>query len=126
MHDAAITAWGIKGWYDYIRPISAIRAMADAGQSSDSTLVNYDPAGLPLTPGLIELVAIGDTLWIGDSLAVADAAIENKVKLWAWRGPEVINDPETDGAGVDWMLAENWWPYQRPTFITPPLRRWVS
>src|SRR5690606_27815741 len=25
VHDAAVTAWGIKGWYDYIRPISAIR-----------------------------------------------------------------------------------------------------
>ena len=21
MHDVAITAWGVKGWYDYIRPI---------------------------------------------------------------------------------------------------------
>jgi len=38
MHDAAIAAWGVKGWYDYIRPISAIRYMADQGQSSDSTL----------------------------------------------------------------------------------------
>ena len=25
-----------------------------------------------------------------------------------------------DVAGVDWILAENWWPYQRPTFVTPP------
>ena len=32
MHDAAVTAWGIKGWYDYIRPISALRAMADLGR----------------------------------------------------------------------------------------------
>ena len=29
MHDAAVTAWGIKGWYDYIRPISALRYMAE-------------------------------------------------------------------------------------------------
>ena len=35
MHDAAISAWSIKGYYDYIRPISAIRYMADHGQSSD-------------------------------------------------------------------------------------------
>ena len=35
MHDAAIAAWGVKGWYDVIRPISALRAMADLGQSSD-------------------------------------------------------------------------------------------
>ena len=31
MHDVAITAWGVKGWYDYIRPISAIRYMGDQG-----------------------------------------------------------------------------------------------
>ncbi|MYF38135.1 MAG: hypothetical protein F4219_05105, partial [Gammaproteobacteria bacterium] len=24
MHDAAITAWSVKGWYDYVRPISSI------------------------------------------------------------------------------------------------------
>ena len=23
MHDSAIAAWGCKGWYDYLRPISA-------------------------------------------------------------------------------------------------------
>ena len=38
MHDSAIAAWGIKGWYDYIRPLSAIRAMADLGQSTDPDL----------------------------------------------------------------------------------------
>ena len=42
MHDAAITAWGIKGWYDYVRPISAIRYMGDLGQSTDQTLSNYN------------------------------------------------------------------------------------
>jgi hypothetical protein len=31
MHDVAVAAWGIKGWYDYIRPISALRAMAGTG-----------------------------------------------------------------------------------------------
>ncbi|MDZ7847983.1 MAG: T9SS type A sorting domain-containing protein [Owenweeksia sp.] len=29
-------------------------------------------------------------------------------------------------AGVDWILAENWWPYQRPTFVTPPFAGYVS
>ncbi|MCB0840353.1 MAG: hypothetical protein KDD99_26985, partial [Bacteroidetes bacterium] len=37
MHDVAVCSWGIKGWYDYIRPISAIRSMAGWGQSSDTT-----------------------------------------------------------------------------------------
>ncbi len=62
MHDVAITAWGIKGWYDYIRPVSAIRKMADLGQSTDPALPHYHPAGIPLIPGRIELVTVGDML----------------------------------------------------------------
>src|SRR5207248_2962037 len=34
VHDAAVNAWGLKGWYDSIRPISAIRYMAGKGQAS--------------------------------------------------------------------------------------------
>ena len=62
VHDAAVTAWGIKGWYDYVRPISAIRWMADRGQSSDPNLPRYDSAGLPLIDGYIELVQADDKL----------------------------------------------------------------
>lgn len=32
MHDAAISAWSIKGWFDTPRPVSMIRFMADRGQ----------------------------------------------------------------------------------------------
>ena len=35
VHDAAIAAWGAKGHYDYVRPISMIRYMGGLGQSSD-------------------------------------------------------------------------------------------
>ena len=28
--------------------------------------------------------------------------------------------------GVGWILGENWWPYQRPTFVTPPFSGFVS
>ena len=62
MHDAAISAWGIKGWYDYIRPISAIRYMASKGQSSDTNLPSYHPAGMQLVSGMVELVKAGDSL----------------------------------------------------------------
>ena len=31
-----------------------------------------------------------------------------------------------DVAGVDWILADNWWPYQRPSFVTPPFAGFVS
>ncbi|RMG62226.1 MAG: hypothetical protein D6722_18680 [Bacteroidetes bacterium] len=120
MHDAAISAWGIKGWYDYVRPISAIRWMAGRGQSSDPNLPNYAADGIPLIPGFIELVMPGD------SLAGPDEAHLHKIKLYSWRGPDFIDDPKVDMAGVGWILAENWWPYQRPTFITPPFAGYVS
>ncbi|QSE98126.1 T9SS type A sorting domain-containing protein [Fulvivirga lutea] len=120
MHDCAISAWGIKGWYDYTRPISAIRYMAEKGQSSDENLPSYHPEGIPLEPGYIELVEAGDPL--------AGASNENvgKIKLYAWKGPDFIADPDVDIAGVDWILADNWWPYQRPSFITPPFAGYVS
>jgi hypothetical protein len=120
MHDVAITAWGIKGWYDYVRPVSAIRAMADRGQSTNPSLPSFHVDGIPLEPGFIEIVAAGDPL--------AGAANEHvgKIKLYTWRGPDYIADPDIDEAGVGWILAENWWPYQRPTFVTPPFAGYIS
>ncbi|MCY4129853.1 MAG: FG-GAP-like repeat-containing protein [Gammaproteobacteria bacterium] len=120
MHDAAITAWGIKGWYDYVRPISAIRAMADRGQSSDPNLESFHELGIPLSKDFIELVSAADPL------AGENGEHVGKIKLLAWRNPESIEDPATDVAGVGWILAENWWPYQRPTFVTPPFAGYVS
>lgn len=120
MHDAAISAWGVKGYYDYIRPVSAIRWMADQGQRSDPTLPGYDPMGIPLYPGQIEVVTAEDPL--------AGSSEENvgKIKLYAWKGPDYIGSVATDQAGVDWILAEDWWPYQRPNFVTPPFAGYVS
>jgi hypothetical protein len=120
MHDAAISAWSHKGWYDYVRPVSAIRYMADQGQSSDSTLSNYSKKGIPLIPGFIEVVSPGD------SLAGANNEHVGKIKLYTWRGPGYIANPLTDMSGVGWILAENWWPYQRPTFVTPPFAGYIS
>ena len=54
------------------------------------------------------------------------AGEEGKIALHAWRGHDSITDPDTDTAGVGWILAENWWPYQRPTFVTPPFAGYVS
>jgi hypothetical protein len=120
LHDAAIAAWGIKGWYDYIRPISAIRYMADKGQSTSPDLPNYHVAGIPLHEGYIEQIKEGDPLAGVNNINVG------KIKLYAWRGPDYINEPETDVAGVGWILASKWWPYQRPTFVTPPFAGFVS
>lgn len=120
MHDVAVTSWGIKGYYDYIRPISALRYMADQGQSSDSNKPHYSENGLPLIDGLVELVESGDDL-AGEGNENVD-----KIKIYAWRGPDYIDSAAIDEAGVGWILAENWWPYQRPTFITPPFAGYVS
>ncbi len=120
MHDAAVTAWGAKGWYDYIRPVSAIRGMAALGQRTDNTATNYHPAGIKLMPGYIETVETGDPL-----AGIVDVNV-GKIKIYAWRGNSVINNIDTDEAGVDWILAENWEPYQRPSFVTPPFAGYVS
>ena len=116
--DAAITCWGIKGAYDYTRPIFAIRWMADRGQSSDPMLPHYHPAGLPLIPGYIELVMPGDPL--------AGTNNENlyKIKIYSWLGPPT--DPVNTVSGVGWLLAENWWTFQKATFVTPPFPGYTS
>jgi hypothetical protein len=124
LHDVAITAWGIKGWYDYVRPVSAIRGMAERGQSSNDSLDNYDPNGLPIYPGYIEVVEGGDPLAAGE---FAEDEHVGKIKLFTWQGPlSAEANTETDVAGVGWILAENWWPYQRPTFVTPPFAGYIS
>jgi len=83
-------------------------------------LPNFDALGLELRTGFIELVSENDPL-VGD-----ENENLNKIKLWAWRGPDEIENPNVDVAGTGWILAENWWPYQRPTFITPPFAGYVS
>jgi len=120
MHDVAVSAWGIKGWYDYIRPISALRLMADLGQCTDPGLLNYHLGGIPLVPGYIEVIQPGDPLAGFYGLNVG------KIKIYAWLGPEFISNPANDVAGVGWILASNWWPYQRPSFVTPPFAGYVS
>ncbi len=119
LHDAAVTTWGIKGYYDYVRPISAIRYMAGKGQSSDISLASYDPHGLPLILERIELISEDDPL-----------AIENidnigKIKIKAWKGPDYLNNTSSI-AGVDWILGAHWWPYQRGTFVTPNFAGYLS
>lgn len=120
MHDAAIACWGAKGYYDFVRPISAIRYMADRGQSSDSLLPRFHPHGLPLIDGYIELVTKKDPL-VGK-----DKENLNKIKVFSWMGPDSVSDPTKDVAGVGWILAENWWPYQRYSFVTPNFAGYVS
>ena len=41
-----------------------------------------------------------------------------------WRGFPA--DPETETSGVGWILAVDWVPYQRSTFVTPAFPGYVS
>ncbi len=120
MHDCAVSTWGIKGYYDYVRPVSAIRYMAGKGQSSDPNGPYYDPHGMLVIPGFIE------PIMPGDPLAGVNGEYVGTMKLYGWRGPEFINDPMTDIAGVGWIRGEEWWPYQRPSFVTPNFAGYLS
>jgi len=128
MHDSAVAAWGAKGWYDYVRPVSAIRAMCDNGQSSDPGAPSYHPEGIGLHPGSIELITKASSAPGERHFGLAGNMDQhlNKIALKAWRGPSEIINPDTDTAGVGWIRCENWWPYQRPSFVTPPFAGYVS
>ena len=118
MHDAAITAWSIKGKYDYVRPITAIRYLATRGQASVVDHRFYDPLGLRLDPGYIELV--------GSASEVVTPTTLMTVKARAWVGNSFINDPDLEQAGVDWINPSLWEPYQRPNFVTPNFAGYIS
>lgn len=118
MHDAAITAWSIKGAYDYVRPITAIRYLATQGQASVEDNRYYDPGGIRLDSGYIELVESSDE--------VVNPATLMTVKAKAWIGNSFIDDATIEQAGVDWINPSIWEPYQRPNFVTPNFAGYVS
>ena len=122
VHDAAIAAWGLKSAYDSARPISMIRYMGGKGQSSDPTGPAYDPDGLPLVPDLVEVIT-PETAAPGQRHAHL-AGHEGEIAVRAWRGNP--DDPETQTSGVGWILAVDWVPYQRPTFVTPSFAGYIS
>jgi hypothetical protein len=99
-----------------------IRYLGDNGQSSDPELPAYDPQGLPLEPGLVEL-ATRDTLGPGGRHERTEA-FPDEVVIRAWRGNPL--DAETEFGGVGWIRAADWVPYQRETFVTPAFAAYVS
>ena len=121
VHDAAICAWGLKGHYDYVRPITAIRYMASLGQSSDPALPSYHGHGLALQPGLVELIT-------ADSAAPANAT-PTWPSTWARSRStpgSARRKKDTEYTGVGWILGVDWVPYQRDTFVTPPFAGYIS
>jgi len=122
VHDAAIAAWGLKGHYDSARPISYIRHMGGRGQSSDPALPSYDPAGLLLEPGLVEVIT-PESSAPGERHARLAGHV-GEIAVRSWLGSP--DDPETQTSGVGWIRAVEWVPYQRPTFVTPGFAGYVS
>jgi hypothetical protein len=122
VHDAAVAAWGAKGYYDSVRPISMIRYMGGLGQSSDPEGPAYHPDGLPLVPGLVEVITEATTAPGEHHEALAGH--EGEIAIFAWAGNPA--DPETQTGGVSWILATEWVPYQQPTFVTPSFAAYVS
>lgn len=119
-HDAAVAAWWCKRVYDFVRPISSIRYMGTKGQSSDPSGPSYDPQGLPLVPGLIEVVTEASS-----SPGERHEHLNNgEIAILAWPG-EPANGT-TSYSGTEWIPARSWLPYQRNTFVTPAFAGYVS
>lgn len=122
VHDAAVGAWGSKRVYDSSRPISMIRYMGGLGQSSDPMGQSFHPDGLPLVPGLVEIITSASSA-PGERHAALSAFV-GEVAILAWPGEPA--NPETEYSGVHWIRAKRWVPYQRSTFVTPPFAAYVS
>jgi len=122
LHDAAIVAWGAKGHYDSMRPIGAIRYLAQNGQCSDPTLPSYSLDGLHLVPGVVELITKATTA-AGERHEEL-AGYEGQIAVLSWPGAPF--EPAIEYSGVRWILGGYWISYQRPTFVTPPFAGYVS
>jgi hypothetical protein len=122
VHDAGVAAWGCKGHYDTVRPISMVRYMGGLGQSSDPAGPSYHPQGLPLEDGLVEVITAASAAPGQRHEQLADRIGEIAIHAWAGN-PE---DPETGLGGVEWIRAVEWVPYQLPTFVTPAFPGYVS
>ncbi|HXC51361.1 MAG TPA: vanadium-dependent haloperoxidase [Candidatus Limnocylindrales bacterium] len=122
VHDAAIGAWGTKRVYDSVRPVSMIRYMGGLGQSSDSLGASFNADGLPLEPGLVEVITSASSM--AGERHEALSAFVGEIAILAWPGDPA--DPATEYSGVRWVRAKTWVPYQRKTFVTPPFAGYIS
>jgi len=140
VHDAAVAAWGTKRQYDYTRPITMIRYQGSLGQSSDPAGPSYHADGLPLEAGLVEVITAESIAEGGrhrnafvnaniDHLGapfifIEEADMVGRIAIMAWNHELV--DPQNEVSGTDWILAENWVPFQSDNFVTPAFAAYVS
>ena len=121
-HDAAIAAWELKRASLGPRPISLVRYYAGKGQRTDPSLPHYSPEGLPLVPGLIELITEESSAPGQRHFALRHFVGELAVRGW----PGEPGDRVHEHTPVQWMRALEWIPYQRRTFVTPAFPGFVS
>jgi hypothetical protein len=122
LHDAAIAAWEIKRRATTVRPISLVRWMGAKGQSSDPKGPSYDPMGLPLVPGLIEVIT-KESSAPGQRHAHL-AFYVGQIAVRDWLGEP--GDRANQVSGVGWVRAVDWITYQRRTFVTPAFPAFIS
>ncbi len=116
LHEAACAAWAVKRYYDAWRPLSAVRYLGGLGQSSEPGLPSYHTNGLPLVPGLIELIT-------PDFAATNVGLTVGKIAVLCWPG-EPTNHAVHQG--VKWLHADTWTTYQRSNFVTPAFPGYIS
>ena len=121
LHDAACVAWSLKRVYEGPRPITMIRYLASNGQCSDPSLPSYHPAGLPLEPGVVEVIT-------AESAAPGERHFgiggPGEIAVLAWPGEPANRVKQT--SIVRWIRGKDWLPYQRETFNTPAFPGYVS
>ena len=122
VHDAAIVAWELKREFTSARPITLIRYMAERGQSSDPEGPSFDPEGIPLVPGLIEVITEASSAPGERHFHLRHFVGE--IAVLSWRGTPV--DAATEVGGVGWIRGVLWIPYQRETFVTPSFPGYTS
>jgi hypothetical protein len=121
-HDAAIAAWEIKRRATTVRPISLVRWKGAKGQSSDPKGPSYDPEGLPLVPGLIEVITMESSAPGQRHANLAYFVGEIAVRDWLGEPGDRVNQV----SGVGWVRAVEWITYQRRTFVTPAFPAFIS
>ncbi len=85
----------------------------------DPALQSYHPDGLPLIPGLIELVT-PETTAPGQR---HEGIFIRTIAIRSWLGEPAS---PTEAGGVGWIRADKWEPYQQSTFVTPAFAGYVS
>ena len=120
VHEAACAAWSLKRYYDGGRPIEWIRFMGQRGESTDTNSFSYSTNGLPLVPGLIELVTTATAAPGGRHQGLPPGL----VAIYAWPGQPT--NSATQHSGAKWMLPSYWMPYQKTTFVTPAFPGYIS